>query len=92
MVVNLDCGLVMLSDEPERDAGQVVLLQKVSDPLHERFVCPRCHSGLRGEDLEDSFREAHPLQFLFYGKGLVFDLGNGDSFGLRAAHVKEKGE
>ena len=59
----------------------------MSDPLHKGSVRPRGHSGLSGEDLADSFGKAHPLQFLFDGKVLVFDLGNGRPLGLRAAHA-----
>ena len=64
----------------------------MSDPLHKGSVRACGHSGLSGEDLADSFGKAHPLQFLFDGKVLVFDLGNRRPLGLRAAHVEQEGE
>ena len=82
----------MLNQLLERNAGQVAIPQELPDPLHKGSFRLRLNSSLGGEDLADSFREAHPLQFLLDGKVLVFDLGNGGPFGLRAAHVKEKGE
>ena len=82
----------MLNQLLERNAGQVTILQELPDPLHKRSFRLCLDSSLGGEDLADSFREAQSLQFLLDGKVLVFDLGNGGSFGLRAAHVKEKGE